>query len=294
MNWSPKDWPWPPRLAKAFGWLRRTVPLAPASARQALLNIDRRTLPRIWARLKVYVSSYYFIALIVLAVLTAPLWFDLLLTVRANLIDLLDGGPTTDKDGIPDIRGHYFAIGILVTALAALFTAPLTLLKAYINERQTNTAEQGLITDRITRAVEQLGAEKSVHRRERIVKYRLPGDKKGSPLHQAVEVENAPVALPDGSVPREPGDWAAHTRTEPNLEVRLGAIYALERIAQDSERDHIPIMETLCAYIRENAPADCAPNHQLGDWPDWPEDADDEAHAERKKRSIRDEKTLKK
>ena len=43
------------------------------------------------------------------------------------------------------------------------------------------------------------------------------------------------------------------TRTEPNTEARLGAIYALERIAQDSERDHWPIMETLCAYVRKNA-----------------------------------------
>ena len=42
---------------------------------------------------------------------------------------------------------------------------------------------------------------------------------------------------------------------KPNIEVRLGAIYALERISQDSERDHIAVMETLCAYVRENAPA---------------------------------------
>jgi uncharacterized protein YjbI with pentapeptide repeats len=38
------------------------------------------------------------------------------------------------------------------------------------------------------------------------------------------------------------------------LEVRLGAIYALERIARDSERDHWPIMEILTAYVREHAP----------------------------------------
>jgi uncharacterized protein YjbI with pentapeptide repeats len=37
------------------------------------------------------------------------------------------------------------------------------------------------------------------------------------------------------------------------LEVRLGAIYALERIARDSKRDHGPIMETLTAYVRERA-----------------------------------------
>jgi uncharacterized protein YjbI with pentapeptide repeats len=38
------------------------------------------------------------------------------------------------------------------------------------------------------------------------------------------------------------------------LEVRLGGIYALERIARDSEKDHGPIMEVLTAYVRENAP----------------------------------------
>mmetsp|Transcript_17963 Transcript_17963/g.27331 ORF Transcript_17963/g.27331 Transcript_17963/m.27331 type:complete len:452 (-) Transcript_17963:119-1474(-) len=43
--------------------------------------------------------------------------------------------------------------------------------------------------------------------------------------------------------------------TEPNMEVRIGAIYALERIAQDSDRDHVQIMEILCAYVRQNSPA---------------------------------------
>ncbi|MFN0111696.1 MAG: pentapeptide repeat-containing protein [Blastocatellia bacterium] len=38
------------------------------------------------------------------------------------------------------------------------------------------------------------------------------------------------------------------------LEVRLGGIYALERIANDSEKDHWTIMEVLTAYVRENAP----------------------------------------
>src|SRR5215208_7598507 len=38
------------------------------------------------------------------------------------------------------------------------------------------------------------------------------------------------------------------------MEIRLGGIYALERIARDSERDHWPIMETLTTYVREHAP----------------------------------------
>ncbi len=65
--------------------------------------------------------------------------------------------------------------------------------------------EQGHITDRYTKAIEQLG--------------------------------------------KKDGD-------RPNLEVRLGAIYALERIALDSIRDHWPIMEVLTSYVRQNAPLD--------------------------------------
>ena len=64
--------------------------------------------------------------------------------------------------------------------------------------------EQGHITDRYTKAIEQLG--------------KLDGDK-------------------------------------PNIEIRLGAIYALERIARDSPRDHWTIMEVLTAYVRQNSPA---------------------------------------
>ena len=38
------------------------------------------------------------------------------------------------------------------------------------------------------------------------------------------------------------------------IEVRLGGIYALERIARDSEKDHGPIMEVLTAFVRLHAP----------------------------------------
>lgn len=37
-----------------------------------------------------------------------------------------------------------------------------------------------------------------------------------------------------------------------SVSARLGAIYALERIARDSEKDHWTIMEILTAYIRDN------------------------------------------
>jgi hypothetical protein len=38
------------------------------------------------------------------------------------------------------------------------------------------------------------------------------------------------------------------------LAVRLGGIYALERIAKESKDEHLPIMEILTAYVRESVP----------------------------------------
>ena len=38
------------------------------------------------------------------------------------------------------------------------------------------------------------------------------------------------------------------------LPVRLGAIFSLERLANDSEREHWTVMEVLAAYVRERAP----------------------------------------
>ena len=39
------------------------------------------------------------------------------------------------------------------------------------------------------------------------------------------------------------------------LDVRIGGIYALERIARDSARDHPTVMEVLTAFIREHSQA---------------------------------------
>ena len=44
-------------------------------------------------------------------------------------------------------------------------------------------------------------------------------------------------------------------RYKNDLEVRLGAIYALGQLAKTSREHHWPIMETLTAYVREHSPA---------------------------------------
>ena len=51
-------------------------------------------------------------------------------------------------------------------------------------------------------------------------------------------------------------DGTSTARSVPNLESRLGALYSLERLLSESEKDQRAILETLCAYIRENSPAE--------------------------------------
>lgn len=84
------------------------------------------------------------------------------------------------------------------------------------NSQQTlAVAQQGQITERFTRAVEQLG--KSDER--------------------TLDSAGKEVGL------------------ESNLAIRLGGIYALNRIAKESEQDRRPIVEILTTYVRSNAPS---------------------------------------
>ena len=70
--------------------------------------------------------------------------------------------------------------------------------RATAAERAVEVAQEGQITERFTRAIEQLGSD--------------------------------------------------------NIAIRLGGIYALERIAMDSEKDHWQVMEVLTAFVREKSP----------------------------------------
>ena len=120
--------------------------------------------------------------------------------------------------------------------LAAAFGAPFIAWRSIVAQKQADTAEQGLITDRINKAVAALGADKEVN---------LKGGK----------------------------------RTKPNFEVRIGAIFALERIAQDSPRDHVRIMQILCAYVRENAPVSKAAKFPESEWKPLPNPYSSEENA---------------
>lgn len=69
-----------------------------------------------------------------------------------------------------------------------------------------------------------------------------------------IEWQGHALELEDGDEVSGRLDWTVFRETLPNTEVRIGSIYALERISQDSPRDHIRVMEILTAYIRENSP----------------------------------------
>lgn len=89
--------------------------------------------------------------------------------------------------------------GQLLLGVAVILGAGFALWRVLVLDKQVKITEQGQITERFTRAIEQLG------------------DEHGRPA------------------------------------VRLGGIYALERIAKDSPRDHPQVMEVLCAFVREEA-----------------------------------------
>jgi membrane protein implicated in regulation of membrane protease activity len=49
------------------------------------------------------------------------------------------------------------------------------------------------------------------------------------------------------------------------LDVRLGGIYGLERIATDSERDHPTVVEVLSAFVREHSQPSTVDDDHVGD-----------------------------
>lgn len=126
---------------------------------------------------------------------------------------------------VPQLQGRYFSQGVAPGELAALVNeyrrtlaqiigGIVLLLGLYATWRRVEIAERTLeatqdqqVTERFTRAIDQLGAT----------------DDEG----------------------------------KPKLEIRLGGVYALERIAKDSpERDSSTVVEVLTAYIRHHASAD--------------------------------------
>ncbi|MEP4031946.1 pentapeptide repeat-containing protein [Roseibium polysiphoniae] len=138
------------------------------------------------------------------------------------------------------------AIRNIGLVLVAVFGAPFLVWRSIVAQKQVDIAEQGQITDRINKAVEGLGAEKV----QKIVDEKPRFRKKGGQWMTDADGVVVTAIRPDGKPLVE---RSVYEISVPNLEVRIGSIYALERIAKDSLRDHLQIMEILCAYVRENS-----------------------------------------
>jgi hypothetical protein len=128
------------------------------------------------------------------------------------------------ETALDNARGRLLTLGAGLVAGGALVFTALNFNLLRRNSEQTDQwqrrthelTEQGQVTDRFTKAVEQLGSDK--------------------------------------------------------LDVRIGGIYALERIARDSDKDHPTVMEVLLAFI---------PEHSRGP---WPVDSEGVQHGEKKTR----------
>jgi hypothetical protein len=119
--------------------------------------------------------------------------------------DVGSAGGTLHETALDNARGRLLTLGAGLVAGGALVFTALNFNLLRRNSEQTDQwqrrtyelTEQGQVTDRYTRAVEQLGSDK--------------------------------------------------------LDVRIGGIYALERVARDSARDHPTVMAVLTAFIREHS-----------------------------------------
>ncbi|MCC5984089.1 MAG: pentapeptide repeat-containing protein, partial [Rhodobacteraceae bacterium] len=191
----------------------------------------------------------------------------------------------------------YSSLG-LGALIAALLGAPFLIWGTVLKHQTVTFQKEGHMTDRITSAVEQLGVEKTVDRIGRPVTVRsrdggkiADGDDR---LSRTIVQWHGQKKLLDANemvVDDDEGDWQVFSETVPNIEVRMGAILSLERIAQDSTRhdkgrDHVRVMEILCAYIRENSNATPPQDHPFGDWEPLKDDAtkDERAEHHRKRR----------
>ncbi|WP_238364576.1 pentapeptide repeat-containing protein [Mesobacterium pallidum] len=218
---------------------------------------------------------------------------------------------TSDADSPEwNFRYRLAQIAALTTVLGAVIALPFTLIRVAHSARQTDATEQGLVTDRINKAVEGLGSEKTVSRIGRPVTilsgevsphiveglasptFELPSASRETSRWQAseesengeilatkwgisfetfektetqIEYQGEPFTPAPEVVVAEQGDWQVFSESVPNLEVRIGAIHALGRIARENLDFHVQIMQILCAYIRQNSPLESAQ-----DLPDLP------------------------
>jgi hypothetical protein len=181
--------------------------------------------PRDWLAFAVYIVAAIF-AWFLLSFILYILGLGFVAFVRLGH-EIVSGGPDVVSPTAGTPASGSGSLTVFFTVLGALIGGPLIIwrvitahVQAQAARDQADTAREGHYTDLFTKAVELLGATREVKSFEKV------DDGTGGKRCEAV------------------------TKTEPNLEVRRGAIYAFDRVARDSERDHWPIMQMLCDYVR--------------------------------------------
>jgi uncharacterized protein YjbI with pentapeptide repeats len=171
----------------------------------------------------------------------AALWaivFGLLVVGLLSVIwEIIQGvhWKSTDSDMSNSGRFALVRLTAITATTGAVIAFPLTLIKVKLTRDANDTTVQGQITDRINKAVEGLGAEKTVKRQRH--------DQDGNPTYEKDANGSSDYSKP-----------VFVETSEPNLEVRIGSIFALERIARENPDFHVQVMEILCAYVRLNSP----------------------------------------
>jgi len=134
------------------------------------------------------------LALALLAVLVLLLWK----VPEWHVAAVAYTGPSAAHDRMSDENAMRATLAQIIGGGVLLIGLYFTARNLQVAQRNVHATEEGKITDRFSKAIEQLASDK--------------------------------------------------------LGIRLGGIYALERVARDSERDHGPVLDVLTAYVREYAP----------------------------------------
>ena len=138
----------------------------------------------------------------------------------------------------PEVRDLAIAFIGTISGIGALFGVYLAILRAEENKRQNDVAEKQSDT-----AIEQSKAANE--------QSRAANKQSEAANRQAITAEEGLITE---RLSKATEGLGKNDEGKPVIEVRLGALYSLERIAQDSLRDHVQIMEMICAYIRYNSP----------------------------------------
>ncbi|WP_043917733.1 hypothetical protein [Jannaschia aquimarina] len=161
-----------------------------------------------------------------ISAVSVTIWGVLFALFLYGLVWLLIDLAARDQGNMRDFRTSLLAVAAMVAGVSGLVAFPLTLIRTRQGERQTYAREQDLVTDRINKAVENLGAEKTVRRHRK--------NSKGVLLYEDGEDKK-----PDFKKP------IITEETVPNLEVRIGGLFALDRIARENLGFHVQIMQIL-------------------------------------------------